>query len=457
MISLDLQPLCFFRRNCSDYAPRFTSMKLYSTKHQSPDVDLKEAVFRGLPQDNGLYMPYEIPVLPTSFFENLDKLSLQEMAFEVAKALIGSDIPADRLRQIVYDTLVFEVPVVPVHDNLHALELIHGPSHAFKDFGARFMARIMSYFLEADAREINILVATSGDTGSAVAQGFYGAPGIKVTILYPSGKVSDIQERQLTTLDKNITALEIVGNFDDCQRLVKTAFLDETVTRHVNLSSANSINIARLIPQSFYYFYAYSKLKHLGKPIFFSVPSGNYGNICGGLIAQRMGLPVYRFVAATNANNVIPRYLQTGKFEPKDSVPTLSNAMDVGNPNNFPRLEEIHDKDFQKITSNLAGKTYTDEQTRAAVLEVFEKHGYAMCPHTAIAYLGARDFAKEEGKELVGVFLSTAHPAKFLDVTDERVAQSVKIPQNLQEVMKKEKKSILMSNKYEDLKAYLLS
>ena len=431
-------------------------MKLYSTNHQSPDVDLKEAVFRGLPQDNGLYMPYTIPRLPDSFFENIDKMSMQEMAFEVASSLI-QDIPADRLKQIVYDTLAFEVPVVNVHDTIYALELIHGPSHAFKDFGARFMARIMSYFLEKDDREINILVATSGDTGSAVAQGFYDAKGIKVTILYPSGKVSDIQERQLTTLDKNITALEIQGNFDDCQRLVKTAFLDQDITSHVNLSSANSINIARLIPQSFYYFYAYSKLKHLGKPLVFSVPSGNYGNICGGLIAQKMGLPIHRFVAATNANDSIPRYLKSGKFEPKESVQTISNAMDVGNPNNFPRIVEIHGKDFDKVISNIVGKTYNDPQTTETVNSVFDTYGYAMCPHTAIAYRGLSDYLAEEKTECVGVFLATAHPAKFLDVLDERVAKGVVIPDNLKEVMKKIKKSILMSNQYDDFKSYLLS
>jgi threonine synthase len=431
-------------------------MKLYSTNHQSPDVDLKEAVFRGLPQDNGLYMPYTISKLPNSFFENIDKMSLQEMAFEVASSLI-QDIPADRLKQIVYDTLAFEVPVINVHDNIYALELIHGPSHAFKDFGARFMARIMSYFLEKDNREINILVATSGDTGSAVAQGFYDAKGIKVTILYPSGKVSDIQERQLTTLDKNITALEIQGNFDDCQRLVKTAFLDQDITSHVNLSSANSINIARLIPQSFYYFYAYSKLKHLGKPLVFSVPSGNYGNICGGLIAQKMGLPIHRFVASTNANDSIPRYLKLGKFEPRESVQTISNAMDVGNPNNFPRIVEIHGKDFDKITANIVGKTYNDPQTTETVNSVFDKYGYTMCPHTAIAYRGLSDYLSEEKEECVGVFLATAHPAKFLDVLDERVAKGVVIPENLKEVMKKIKKSILMSNQYDDFKSYLLS
>jgi threonine synthase len=431
-------------------------MKLYSTKHQSPDVELKEAVFRGLPQDNGLYMPYTIPRLPSSFFDSIETLSLQEMAFEVAKALID-DIPVDRLKKIVYDTLSFEVPLVNVHDSIYSLELIHGPSHAFKDFGARFMARLMSYFLEKDQREINILVATSGDTGSAVAQGFYGTPGVKVTILYPSGKVSDIQEKQLTTLGQNITALEIQGNFDDCQRLVKTAFLDKEVTDRVNLSSANSINIARLIPQSFYYFHAYARLKHLNKPLVFSVPSGNYGNICGGLIAQRMGLPVYKFVASTNANDVIPRFLKSGKFEPKDSIPTISNAMDVGNPNNFPRLEEIHDKDFQKIVSNIVGKSYTDAQTKDAFHSVFKKYHYAMCPHTSIAYLGLQDFLKEEGKDLVGVFLATAHPAKFLDVLDEEVTASVKVPQSLIDVQKKEKRSVLMGSNYGDLKSYLLA
>jgi threonine synthase len=431
-------------------------MKLYSTNHQSPDVDLKEAVFRGLPQDNGLYMPYNIPRLPDSFFQNIEQLSLQEMAFEVAAALI-QDIPKERLKKIVYDTLAFEVPVLNVHDNIYALELIHGPSHAFKDFGARVMSRLMSYFLEQDKREINILVATSGDTGSAVAQGFYQAPGVKVTILYPSGKVSEIQEKQLTTLGHNVTALEIQGNFDDCQRLVKTAFLDTEVTKHVNLSSANSINIARLIPQSFYYFYAYAKLKHIGKPLVFSVPSGNFGNLCGGLIAQRMGLPVYRFIAATNANDVIPRYLKTGQFEPKQSVQTISNAMDVGSPNNFPRLEEIHDKEFAKMTANIVGKSYDDTQTTETLNTVFQEYGYAMCPHTAIAYRGQNEFLKEEGKDLVGVFLATAHPAKFLDVLDEKIAKAVVIPENLQQVMKKQKESILMSNRYEDLKTFLLA
>ncbi|MBC7390873.1 MAG: threonine synthase [Opitutaceae bacterium] len=430
-------------------------MKLYSTNHISPDVDLKEAVFRGLPQDNGLYMPYDIPKLPDSFFENIEKLSLQEIAFTVAKALIN-DVPEDRLKTIVYDTLTFEVPVVNVHDNIYSLELIHGPSHAFKDFGARFMARLVSYFLEEDKREINILVATSGDTGSAVAQGFYGAKGVKVTILYPSGKVSDIQERQLTTLDKNITALEIIGNFDDCQRLVKTAFLDKEVTSKVNLSSANSINIARLIPQSFYYFYAYAKLKHLGKPLVFSVPSGNYGNLCGGLIAQKMGLPVHGFIASTNANDVVPRYLASGLYEPKSSVTTISNAMDVGSPNNFPRLQEMHGKSFETMKHNITGKRYSDAETTETVNNVHAKYNYAMCPHTAIAYRGLAEYLNNQSKELTGVFLATAHPAKFLDVIDTKVADSVIMPENLKRVMEKEKVSILLSNNYQELKDFLL-
>ena len=430
-------------------------MKLYSTNHISPDVDLKEAVFRGLPQDNGLYMPYDIPKLPDSFFENIEKLSLQEIAFTVAKALIN-DVPEGRLKTIVYDTLAFEVPVVNVHDNIYSLELIHGPSHAFKDFGARFMARLVSYFLEEDTREINILVATSGDTGSAVAQGFYDAKGVKVTILYPSGKVSDIQERQLTTLDKNITALEIIGNFDDCQRLVKTAFLDKEITDKVNLSSANSINIARLIPQSFYYFYTYAKLKHLGKPLVFSVPSGNYGNLCGGLIAQKMGLPVHCFIASTNANDAVPRYLKSGLYEPKSSVTTISNAMDVGSPNNFPRLQEMHGKSLETMQHNITGKRYSDEETTETVNDVFEKYKYAMCPHTAIAYRGLSEYLSEQSKELTGVFLATAHPAKFLDVIDSKVADSVVMPENLKLVMQKEKVSIILSNEYQELKEYLL-
>ncbi|MFN6946168.1 MAG: threonine synthase, partial [Cytophagaceae bacterium] len=387
-------------------------MKLYSTNHQTTEVSFKEAVFKGLPSDNGLFMPKSIPVLPKTFYDNIDKLSFQEIAFEVSKALIGEDIPEARLKSIIDDMLSFDAPVIKVHDNIHVLELFHGPSLAFKDFGARFMARIMAYFLEQEKREVNILVATSGDTGSAVAQGFIGMPGIKVTILYPSGKVSEIQEKQLTTLGQNVTALEVLGTFDDCQKLVKEAFLDLELSAKFNLSSANSINISRLIPQSFYYFYAYAQVKKLGKPVVFSVPSGNFGNICGGLIGKKMGLPVHKFIASTNANDIIPQYLLGGKFNPKPSVMTISNAMDVGNPSNFYRLTDLYQNDIDKVRAEVKGKTYTDAQTREAMKMIFDKTGYVMDPHGAVGYLGLTEYLKETGDDATGIFLATAHPAK---------------------------------------------
>ncbi len=431
-------------------------MKLYSTKNPSATVSLEEAVFKGLPSDNGLFMPTVIPTLPKSFFDTIDTLSFQDIAFEVSKALIGEDIPDADLRKIINDVITFDAPVLHVKDNLHVLELFHGPSFAFKDFGARFMARLISYFLQKKNKEINILVATSGDTGSAVAQGFLDMPGIKVTILYPSKKVSEIQEKQLTTLGQNITALEVAGTFDDCQRMVKEAFLDKELNEKMNLSSANSINISRLIPQSFYYFYAYAQLKKAGKPVVFCTPSGNFGNICAGLIAKRMGLPVQKFVAATNANDIVPKYLWTGLFEPKPSVATISNAMDVGNPSNFARIQALFDNDLEKTKSEIIGKAYNDEATRKAMKAVFNETGYIMCPHTAVAYLGLSEYLKESGSEAAGVFLSTAHPAKFIDIVEETIDKKIAIPEKLELVLKKEKKSILMSNIFNDFKQFLL-
>jgi threonine synthase len=432
-------------------------MKLYSTKNTQATVSLKEAVFKGLPPDNGLYMPTSIPQLPKSFFDNIENLSFQEIAFEVSKALIGNDIPEADLKQIIKDVITFDAPVVHLKDNLYVLELFHGPSFAFKDFGARFMARLMSYFLQKENKEINILVATSGDTGSAVAQGFLNMPGIKVTILYPSKKVSEIQEKQLTTLGQNVTALEVNGNFDDCQRMVKEAFLDKELNEKLTLSSANSINISRLIPQSFYYFYAYAQIKKLGKPVVFCTPSGNFGNLCGGLIGKRMGLPVQKFIAATNANDIVPKYLWTGLFEPKSSVATISNAMDVGNPSNFARIQALFDSDLEKVKTEIVGKVYHDDATKAAMKTVYQETGYIMCPHTAVAYLGLKEYLKETGSDATGIFLSTAHPAKFIDIVEETIGKKIEIPAKLATVLQKEKISVNMSNNFIDFKQFLLA
>lgn len=434
-------------------------MILYSTKHESPDVSLEEAVFRGLPPDNGLYMPYEIPTLPTSFFEKIENLSISEIAFEVTKALLGDDIADNDLQQIIASSINFEAPLVEIEKDTFVLELFHGPSMAFKDFGARFMAALMSYFLQKSHQDIHILVATSGDTGGAVAQGFYNTPGIKVTILYPKGKVSDIQEKQLTTLGGNVTALEVDGTFDDCQRLVKSAFLDTELSSKYNLASANSINISRLIPQSFYYFSAYAQLKKLGysKPLVFCVPSGNFGNLSAGLIAQKMGLPVKMFIAATNVNNIVPNYLATGIYEPKPSKETISNAMDVGNPSNFVRMQILAGEQYAEVIKHIVGDFSDDVATRATMKEVFERTGYVMCPHTAVAYRGLSSYVQHQGEEVSGVLLSTAHYAKFLDVVEETLSTKVAIPERLSALLSKEKVAIPMSTVFSDFKKYLLS
>lgn len=432
-------------------------MQLYSTKRQSPDVSLQEATFRGLPADNGLYLPTHIPALPESFFLNIGSRSLQEIAFEVSRCLLAGAVPDDDLRQIIGDAIDFDAPLMQLEEDTYILELFHGPSLAFKDFGARFMARLMSYFLKQEQQETNILVATSGDTGSAVAQGFLDMPHIQITILYPSQKVSVIQEKQLTTLGRNITALEIEGTFDDCQRLVKQAFLDKELTKALNLSSANSINISRLLPQSFYYFYAYAQLAHTGKPLVFSVPSGNFGNLCAGLIAKKMGLPVAKFVASTNINDVVPNYLLCGKLHIKPSVKTISNSMDVGNPSNFQRLLALFNEDYDQLRAELAGRRYDDGETRKAMKEVYQRHGYVLDPHTAVAYLGLKSVVSELGEPVNGVALATAHPAKFREVVEEALGITVKIPERLQQILEKEKKSIPMSSDFQDFKAFLLN
>lgn len=432
-------------------------MRLYSTKREAKEVSFEEAVFKGLPEDNGLYMPQVIPTLPNGFFDRLPELSLPEIGFKVSRALIGDEIPESALQDLINDAINFPAPVVHLYDRMYALELFQGPTLAFKDFGARFMSRVMAHFLKQENREINILVATSGDTGSAVAQGFFNVPGIKVTILYPKGKVSFVQEQQLTTNGGNITALEIDGTFDDCQRMVKSAFLDKDLKAAMNLSSANSINIARLIPQSFYYFYAYGLVrKSTDLPVVFCTPSGNFGNLCGGLIAFRMGLPVKRFVAATNANAIVPEYLKSGQFDPKPSVQTLANAMDVGNPSNFPRLLDLFSGEHSEIVKWVDGAHHTDEHIKATIKAVHDQYQYILCPHSAIGYQAMKEYQEAQSEKTAGVFLATAHPAKFADTVEQSTRQPLAMPERLAALVQREKKAISMNADFDELKAWLL-
>lgn len=429
-------------------------MQLYSTKDPKHIATLEEAVFRGLPPDNGLYMPTHIPQLPADFIDNLPEYSFQEIATAVAGALFGEAIPPSEMRQIVARALTFPAPVVSLDESTHVLELWHGPSLAFKDFGARFMAALMGWFLQQKEEETIILVATSGDTGGAVAAGFYSTPGIQVVILYPSGKVSPLQEKQLTTLGKNIHALEIEGTFDDCQALVKQAFLDEDLRRHLSLSSANSINIARLLPQSFYYFEAYKQLMPLEQPLVFVVPSGNFGNLTAGLIAKRMGLPVTHFVAATNVNDVVPQYLNTGVFAPRPSIRTISNAMDVGNPSNFQRMLALHGSTWNNLRRAVSGFAFTDEQTRQAIQSIHKKYGYLMDPHGAVGFLAWEAFRKAH-PETQGVILETAHPAKFLETMQHVLEHPIDIPERLRALAQREKKSTLLPPEYKLFRFWL--
>ncbi len=428
-------------------------MKYYSTNNKPVRISLHDAVVQGLAPDNGLYMPEQIPTLPASFFDSLHKKSFNEIGFEVAKNLIGDDIPEAELRKIIEHTIQFDAPLVAV-DNVHALELFHGPTLAFKDFGARFLSGLLGYFARQQSREITILVATSGDTGSAVANAFLNVPGTRVVVLYPSGKVSEIQEKQFTTLGGNIIALEVSGSFDDCQRLVKEAFLDNELKNSLFLTSANSINIARLIPQSFYYFYAYAQLKQPDKPVVVSVPSGNFGNLTAGLIAKRMGLPIQKFLAVTNANNVVPEYLHTQRFTPRSSQQTISNAMDVGNPSNFVRMLDLYDQNFTKLSHDILGYHFLDDATRSAMQLVFKNSNYVLDPHGAVGYLGLKEFLKTNSN-YTGIFLETAHPAKFKEVVDDSIQHSVHLPPRLKEFMIGEKKSISISANFSDFKSLL--
>ncbi len=430
-------------------------MILYSTRNKSHRVTLKDAVIRGLAPDNGLYMPTEIKPLPEKFFKSLPEKSFSEISFQVASHLIGDSLPVTELKRIIDHTIQFDAPLVEVESSVYALELFHGPTLAFKDFGARFMSQLLGYFAREEKKEIVILAATSGDTGSAVANGFLGVKGTRVVVLYPKGKVSVIQEKQFTTLGQNITAIEVDGTFDDCQTLVKKAFQDEELRAEFFLTSANSINIARLIPQSFYYFYAFSRLMHLKKPVVFSVPSGNFGNLTGGLLAKRMGLDIAHFVVSTNKNDVVPEYLQTKKFNPRPSVQTISNAMDVGNPSNFERILEIFDNDFEALSNAVSGFCISDDETRNVMKQVERETNYILDPHGAVAYAGLKKYLK--GKDQVGVFLETAHPAKFLEVVEETLGRKLTLPDKLADFLRREKKSLRSSADFAAIKKLLVN
>ena len=433
-------------------------MKYYSTNGKAPLADLEKAVVKGLAEDRGLYMPENIYKLPQAFFDNIQDMSFQDIAYNVAVSFFGDDVDPDGLQDLVYDTLSFDCPIVKVEDNIYTLELFHGPTLAFKDVGARFMARLLQFFINRSNethKTVNVLVATSGDTGSAVANGFLGVEGIHVYVLYPKGKVSPIQECQFTTLGKNITAIEVDGVFDDCQALVKSAFMDEELNKHMKLTSANSINVARFLPQAFYYFNAYARIKKLGLAdnLVMCVPSGNFGNICAALFGHEMGLPIKRFIAANNANDIFYNYLQTGKYEPKASIQTLANAMDVGDPSNFARIYNLYGQSHERISSLISGATYNDEQIRETMRKCYSETGYILDPHGACGYRALKE-GLHPGE--VGIFCETAHPAKFKEKVDDILGIDIEIPERLAAFMKGKKQSVPMSKDFSDFKQYLL-
>ncbi|MBC5842495.1 threonine synthase [Flavobacterium sp. F-380] len=428
-------------------------MKYYSLNHNAPNVSFQEAVIQGLASDKGLYFPESITPLPQAFFDGIEDLSNEEIAFQAIRQFVGDEIPEPKLKEIIADTLCFDFPVVEVESGIYSLELFHGPTMAFKDVGARFMSRCLGYFNKDKKDSKNtVLVATSGDTGGAVASGFLGVNGVEVIILYPSGKVSDIQERQLTTLGQNIKALEVDGMFDDCQDMVKKAFLDENLKHH-NLTSANSINIARWLPQMFYFFFAYKTLKKQNKPLVFSCPSGNFGNICAGIIAKKMGLPVEHFVASTNVNDTVPRFLENGIYDPKPSKATISNAMDVGNPSNFIRIQEMYNNDLEQFNTDFSSFTFTDDETIAAMKSIYAANGYIAEPHGAVGYLGLKKELANH-PNAIGIFLETAHPIKFLDTVEPTLNVKLPIPTQIESVLGKEKIRTKIKT-YEDFKAFL--
>jgi threonine synthase len=428
-------------------------MKYFSLNHNAPKVSFQEAVIQGLAPDKGLYFPENITPLSTDFFEKIETLSNQEIAFEAIKQFVGDSIPEKELKEIIAETLCFDFPTVKVENNVFALELYHGPTMAFKDVGARFMSRCIGYFNRDKKNSKNtVLVATSGDTGGAVASGFLDVQGVDVVILYPSGKVSEIQELQLTTFGKNITALEVDGVFDDCQDMVKKAFLDVELESN-NLTSANSINIARWLPQMFYFFFAYKQLKSQNKPLIFSCPSGNFGNICAGIMAKKLGLPILHFVASTNVNDTVPRFLKSGKYDPKPSIATISNAMDVGNPSNFIRIQELYKNDLEAFKKDFSSYDYSDEETRVAMINIYKQNGYIAEPHGAVGYLGLKE-EMQKLKNTIGIFLETAHPIKFLDTVEPVLNLKLPIPTQIQSILDKKKMSVKIKN-YDDLKLFL--
>jgi threonine synthase len=429
-------------------------MNYYSLNNKNETSNFKNAVIKGLAPDKGLYFPAHITPLPESFFKNIENYTNEAIAFEVLQQFIVPEIPEAILKKIIRETLSFEFPIVTINDHISTLELFHGPTMAFKDVGARFMARCLGYFNQENTNEVTVLVATSGDTGGAVAHGFLGVKGVNVVILYPSGKVSAIQEKQLTTLGQNITAIEVDGAFDDCQDMVKRAFLDKELTQHMQLTSANSINVARWLPQLLYFIFAYKALKSKHQEIVFSVPSGNFGNICAGMMAQQLGLPIKHFIAANNANNVVTHYLDTQRYTPKASIPTLSNAMDVGNPSNFIRIQEIYKHNFKTLKANLSSYSFDDTATKNALKELYDTYNYVADPHGAVGYLGAKAYLKMHS-EAHCVFLETAHPCKFLETVETSIGHTVNLPEQIKAIMHKDKVATPIS-KYEALKQFLL-
>jgi threonine synthase len=426
-------------------------MNYYSLHRKSPSTTFKNAVVQGLAKDRGIYFPENITPLSKDFVDNITKYTHHEIAYEVIRQFVGNEIPTEKLKEIIEKTVSFDFPLVKIDENIASLELFHGPTMAFKDVGAKFMAQCLEYFNKGNKEEITVLVATSGDTGGAVANGFLGAKGVNVVILYPSGKVSDVQEKQLTTLGQNITALEVDGVFDDCQEMVKTAFLDEDITR--TLTSANSINVARWLPQMFYFFFAYKELQKTKKELVFSVPSGNFGNICAGIMAQKLGLPIKHFVAATNVNDTVPNYLIDGVYNPKPSKATISNAMDVGNPSNFIRIRELFNNDLELLKGTFSSHSFSDDETRATMKKIYSNSGYIAEPHGAVGYLGLKKHGLAANE--FGVFLETAHPVKFLDVVEKTLPVKVAIPAQIQKVINNKKVAIKVAN-YQDLKAFLV-
>lgn len=437
-------------------------MKYYSTNGKAPLASLKDAVIKGLAPDGGLYMPERIPTIPKAFFNNLGEMTFQEIAYVVANTLFGEDIDSDQLKTIVYDALNFPIPLKKVEDNIYVLELFHGPTLAFKDVGARFMARLLGYFngKDDDGKDVNVLVATSGDTGSAVANGFLNVPGVNVFVLYPKGKVSRLQEMQFATLGANIHPLEIDGTFDDCQAMVKSAFVDEELNAKMKLTSANSINPARFLPQMFYYFWAYAQLLRItddekaGEKLVFCVPSGNLGNICSALIGNRMGLPVKRFIAANNRNKVFTEYLLTGVYSPKASVQTVANAMDVGAPSNFARILDLYGKNHGKIAECISGKSYSDEEILEVIDTLYRNNGYLLDPHGATGYMALKDSLQDDE---IGIFLETAHPAKFKETVENSIKEEIEIPETLQKFISRQKQSVKLPATFSALKRHLLS